>query len=152
MQPGEKTGRVLRTNENFCTGDSETLYRHSCLHRKKSSMIKGFKHDCYYFLKADSAMICKCSFSWNSWLQNGHFCCIYLVRQWKAFKVWDIFPTFCFSEECCSLTGCTGHVWTVAERQLWLTREVLLDRKLAYVKSIYKNGWKENLGNYRSVK
>ncbi|PKU45874.1 rna-directed dna polymerase from mobile element hypothetical protein [Limosa lapponica baueri] len=36
-------------------------------------------------------------------------------------------------------------------QQSWLTREVLVDWRLAKVMTIYKNGWKEDLGNYKPV-
>ena len=36
-------------------------------------------------------------------------------------------------------------------QQSWLTGEVPVDWKLAYVTPIYKKGWKEDLGNYRPV-
>ncbi|GAB0190286.1 mitochondrial enolase superfamily member 1 [Grus japonensis] len=40
---------------------------------------------------------------------------------------------------------------SIIYQQSWLTGEVSVDWRLANVPSIYKNGWKEDLGNYRPV-
>ncbi|KFO87090.1 hypothetical protein N320_08569, partial [Buceros rhinoceros silvestris] len=40
---------------------------------------------------------------------------------------------------------------SIIYQQSWLIREVPVDWRLANVTPIYKKGWKEDLGNYRSV-
>ncbi|KAF4804343.1 hypothetical protein TURU_008645 [Turdus rufiventris] len=40
---------------------------------------------------------------------------------------------------------------SIKYQQSWFTREVPVDRKLANVMPIYKEGQKDDLGNYRSV-